>query len=194
MAGKKSLPTREQADAAFLWHTQDIFESDEQFLKALERLKECAGQLSRLSGEAGRREDAAALPAVMEQTEELAGNVGSYAALKSDQDTANPLYQGYVGRVSSVGVELSAATAYFTPEILALGDRVGDMEKACPELALYRKYLDDILRQKAHILPEREERLLSLTGRWRGLPRRPFPCSTTPTCALAKSRGKTASP
>ena len=34
MAEKKSLPTREQADAAFLWHTQDIFESDEQFSNA----------------------------------------------------------------------------------------------------------------------------------------------------------------
>ena len=53
MAGKKSLPTREQADAAFLWHTQDIFESDEQFLKALERLKECAGQLSAFQGKLG---------------------------------------------------------------------------------------------------------------------------------------------
>ena len=168
MAGKKSLPTREQADAAFLWHTQDIFESDEQFLKALERLKECAGQLSAFQGKLGDAKTLLRCLQMMEQTEELAGNVGSYAALKSDQDTANPLYQGYVGRVSSVGVELSAATAYFTPEILALGDRVGDMEKACPELALYRKYLDDILRQKAHILPEREERLLSLTGEMAG--------------------------
>ena len=117
MAGKKSLPTREQADAAFLWHTQDIFESDEQFLKALERLKECAGQLSAFQGKLGDAKTLLRCLQMMEQTEELAGNVGSYAALKSDQDTANPLYQGYVGRVSSVGVELSAATAYFTPEI-----------------------------------------------------------------------------
>ena len=50
MAGKKSLPTREQADAAFLWHTQDIFESDEQFLKALERLKSAPGSFPPFRG------------------------------------------------------------------------------------------------------------------------------------------------
>ena len=68
MAEKKSLPTREQADAAFLWHTQDIFESDEQFLKALEQLKGCAGELAAFQGTLGDAQSLLRCLRLMEQT------------------------------------------------------------------------------------------------------------------------------
>ena len=164
MSEKKQPPRREQANPAFLWRTQDIFDGDEAFLQALEQLKSHTRELAAYQGKLKDPKTLLSCLKQMEQMQELAGNVGSYAALKSDQDTANPTYQGYVGLVSSAGVELSAATAYFTPEILSLADQIEQMMNACPALALYRKYLDDILRQRAHILPEREERLLSLSG------------------------------
>ena len=168
MSDRIQIPTREEADPAYQWHTQDIFEKDEGFLSALDRLKEMGKEFAAFRGKLHDSKMLLAYLELTEQVEELAGNVGSYAALKSDQDTANARYQGYMGQVSAIGVELSAATAFATPELLSLGDELVLMLDREPALAPYRKALMDVLRQKEHVLPEREERLLSLSGEMAG--------------------------
>jgi oligoendopeptidase F len=64
-----------------------------------------------------------------------------------------------------VFAKFEAATAWFTPELLTLPEAtVRGWLDATPALAPYRHTILDNFRQRAHVLDEKGERLLSLAG------------------------------
>src|SRR5690606_39587977 len=85
--------------------------------------------------------------------------------MRKDEDNANTKYQGFAGQAISTAVELSSAGAFLEPEILSLDPEVvrGWIEEI-PELAVYRHYLEDLLRMKPHVLPAEQEELLAAAG------------------------------
>ncbi|MBQ3078310.1 MAG: oligoendopeptidase F [Clostridia bacterium] len=168
MAETKRLPRRSEGDPAFQWRTSDIYPTDEAFLQALDTLKTRIGDLAALKGTLGTADGLLSALCLFEQTGDLAGDIGSYAALKSDEDTKNATYQGYLGQVTAVLAEMGAATAFFVPEILDKAEEISHFVDTVPALQHYRKYLDDILHQRPHVLPEREEHLMSLMAEMSG--------------------------
>jgi oligoendopeptidase F len=85
-----------------------------------------------------------------------------YASLLSDQDTRVAAYQGMQQEMTQIGAKLAAETAFIEPEILNIDRATVDRFVAGePRLKVYRLYLDDILRRRAHTLTDAEERLLA---------------------------------
>ena len=89
----------------------------------------------------------------------------SYAAMLSDQDTRDSKALGMKQEAAQLATDLSARTAYVDPEILKLGkSTVASFLAQEKGLAVYRQYLDDLLRRQAHTLTEGEEKLLADAG------------------------------
>jgi len=88
-----------------------------------------------------------------------------YAGLNSDQDTRVSSYQGMQQEMIQVGSTLGAETAFMEPEILKMDngtiDRFLQQE---PRLHVYRHFLEDIERRRAHTLSNAEEKLLAGTA------------------------------
>ncbi|NLT58116.1 MAG: oligoendopeptidase F [Clostridiales bacterium] len=171
---KKALPTRAESDPTHQWRTADIYPSDQAFLAAVEQLRAAGAELAAYRGTLAQPGRLLAFLQRADQLGLLMGDAGSYAGLRADEDTANATYQRYEGMMSSLSVELSASLAFFTPEVLAMADRIPELLAQDGALEVYRKHLEDILRQKDHILPEREEYLLSLAGEIAGAPEEVF--------------------
>lgn len=96
---------------------------------------------------------------------ERLGRIFAFAGLKKDEDNANTDAVAAYDRVVGLSVEASQATAWVEPEILALpDDAVERYLTEEPELAHYRHALEDLLRQRAHVLSAETERLLASTG------------------------------
>jgi len=96
---------------------------------------------------------------------ERLGRIFAFAGLKKDEDNANTDAVGAYDRVVGLSVEASQATSWVEPEILALPS--GAVERYltdAPELAVYRHALEDLLRQREHVLSAETERLLASTG------------------------------
>ncbi|MDZ4723226.1 MAG: oligoendopeptidase F [candidate division Zixibacteria bacterium] len=92
-------------------------------------------------------------------------NLYVYANLKFDEDQQVSEAQEMSDRVSGLYSRFGQATSFIVPEILSLsGDQLQTFLKSTPELDVYRFYLEDIARQRAHILSEREEELLAMAG------------------------------
>jgi oligoendopeptidase F len=88
--------------------------------------------------------------------------VYGYTALQRDIDTRNQDISGKYQRVMALFAKLGTATAWFTPELLAVPQ--AQMEQwiaATPALAKYRFPILDNYRQQKHVLDEQGERLLS---------------------------------
>ncbi|CAK7008663.1 oligoendopeptidase F [Tissierella carlieri] len=99
----------------------------------------------------------------------------SYAHMKLDEDTREGNSQALSDKGLGLYVEVGEKTSYVVPEILTLD--LATLEKYYeekPELELYKKHIDDIMRQKEHVLSAREESILAQMGEVANSPQKIF--------------------
>jgi len=165
MDAKTVLP-REQVPEEFTWNLQDMFESDEAWLKEYEALKEMPARIAAFKGRLG--ESAETLLTYFRLEDELNVRLSilyGYASCKGDQDTGNGFYQDLRGKAMATLVAISSADAFAAPEIMAIDeDTLNLFYIAQPELETYRRSLYQIRRRAAHILSPAEEKLLAAAG------------------------------
>jgi oligoendopeptidase F len=93
---------------------------------------------------------------------EVLGRLAVYASMRADEDTANQTNQAREARINMLGAKAGAATAFLTPEILAIPqERLESFLKEEPRLELYRHTLDELLRRKPHVRSAEVEALLA---------------------------------
>lgn len=155
---------RSEVDAKYKWHTEDIFPTDEKWEEELQAVEKKVPELTAYQGKLGEKDSClAALDAFAEINKRLE-KIYCYTALKADEDQGDSHYSGYKDRATSVLVAMSTALSYFEPELSALDDKVLDAYIADPAFADYDYMLSEIRRQKAHILSDKEERILALAS------------------------------
>jgi oligoendopeptidase F len=98
----------------------------------------------------------------LDEINNVAENLTVYANMRRDEDNRVSVYQGQVDRITSLNARIGEATAYFTPEVLAIpAAKMTSFYKAAPGLGVYRHDLEDIQRLRAHTLTAAEEKLLA---------------------------------
>lgn len=96
--------------------------------------------------------------------ERLGEKVYVYSHLKSDENTADNANRSRQDKVETLFASLAETSAWFEPEIMGIADDVMSQYLQSPELALYKRSLLELLREKPHTLSEPEERLLGTLG------------------------------
>ena len=96
---------------------------------------------------------------VSDEFERLSEKLYVYAHLRSDQDTTVGSNRARVDRICSKLAELSALEAWFEPEVMAIPDDRMKELLSSEDLAFYRRSIEELLREKKHVLSESEERL-----------------------------------
>ena len=166
MGETKKIPKRSEIDKRFTWATEDLFPSDEAWEQAMAGLSDMPQRLEAYRGRLGA--DGATLLAYFRLGDELSlklNRVANYAFRKADEDTTVGRYQEMRGKVISLDVAVSAASAFDTPEILAISDEtLSRFYAETPGLELYRRALDKIRARRDHILSDAEEKLLASAG------------------------------
>ncbi len=161
-----AIKTRAEADQAFTWKLEDIYENDAAWEAELQRTKEmAAGYAAIYQGTLGSSPEA--LFAAMAANDDiclLLERLYVYAHMRRDEDNANPKYQGMTDRAMQLNVDFGARTAFMTPEILEIPGETLRAWAALPELTIYRHGLLHIDRQRAHVLTEGEEKLMALVS------------------------------
>src|SRR6185295_13691051 len=88
--------------------------------------------------------------------------LGTYAFLKTAEDTADSIYQRMVGRYRNVASRAGQAASYIRPEIMAIPAKKMNGFMEAKELDEFRLLLDQLLRYKPHTLGQKEEKLLAM--------------------------------
>ena len=156
------IPLRSEVLKSDSWRTEDIFENGTQFKAAVEKLTLLKEQLAGYQGRL--KTDLLEALRLADEISLILSDAYSYAALRADEDTADDGRQRDLGYIAGVAVEVSTAASFMTSEILSIKDEL----PKTPGLELYEKHIADILRKGEHILPEREERLMALSGETAG--------------------------
>lgn len=162
----KELPIRSEIPVEKTWRLEDIFATDDLWREEYNKLKNEIPNLTKYQGRLG--ESAKTLYELLQLNDDLGmrlGKIHAYAHMRYDQDTTNSFYQGMFQETQSIVTQYFSAISFITPEILKVGEeKINEFFNALPELGLYRKALDDILRRRPHTLSENEENLLALAS------------------------------
>ena len=160
------IPKRSELPEEYTWDLRDMYPSDEAWRAEYEALQEMPARLASFRGRLG--ESAETLLEYFRLQDELELRLTplhGYASCSSDRDTSDGFYQDMRGKATSTWIAIASASAFATPEIMALDeDRLNLFYVVQPELETYRRSIYQIRRRAAHILSEGEEKLLSAAG------------------------------
>jgi oligoendopeptidase F len=154
---RKSIPDR------YKWDLSQIFPSDQAWRAAKEKHVAEIPAIRAFKGTLGSSAQklADALDLATRLSKDFS-RIYVYASMMSDEDTRVSTYQGMQQEMAQVGATLGAETSFMEPEILKIDRAAIDKFVAAePRLGVYRFYLEDILRRRAHTLTDAEERLLA---------------------------------
>jgi oligoendopeptidase F len=165
-----SLPARTEIAETDRWRLEDIYPDDAAWEAGLASLE------SRLGAAAAFRGHLAEGPEVLRRALRLQEEIGqllerlfAYAHMRQDEDSRMSRYQEMVARVSALATRIEGEWAFFEPEILALPEAelrawLANPPATANDLATYRHKLDNLLRQKPHVLAAEQEELLARAG------------------------------
>ena len=154
---------RKDVQEKYKWKVSDVFESDEKWEEAFSSLEKRV-DFEKYKGTLGTVEGLLAFFGAEEAFAVDAMRVYLYAFMKHDEDVRETKYNSYLARVMSLFSDLDEKTAFSTPELTALPDETLDKFIADPRLKDHDYMLSRIKAQKAHILSEKEERILAQSG------------------------------
>ena len=160
------IPERNEIPEEYTWDLRDLFPDDEAWTAEFQALTALPAEIAAYAGTLGER------PGRLLDWLKLSDEVGvrlekllGYASRKSDQDIADGFYQDMRSKAVACYVGIAGASAFATPELLAIPDDTLDRFYAeCPALEVYRRSLTRIRRMRDHILSPAEEKLLAGAG------------------------------
>jgi len=159
------LPERDQVDSEFKWSLEDIYADQEKMELDFQRVHKDLDKFGHYRGKLG---DSAALFRECMELEEVLGiamgKILVYCTMKSHEDTRNTGFQGLADRAMNLMVRFSTAMSFVVPEITALPEHILRHYLSDPDMSLYRFMLEDILRQKPHVLTPAEEEIMARAG------------------------------
>ncbi|MGG3888327.1 oligoendopeptidase F [Metabacillus fastidiosus] len=162
-AAVKKLPARNEIDPKDTWRLEDIFPTDEAWEKEFNQIKETLPQIGEYKGKLGESADVLydALTYQNSVMERL-GKLYTYAHMRYDQDTTNSFYQGLNDRATTLYTQASSISSYIVPEILAIEEeKLKSFLNEKKELKLYEHSLNEINRERPHVLSAEQEALLA---------------------------------
>lgn len=169
-----TLPKRSEVQPENSWQLEDLFPSQKDWDAAFEELKQLKNKAAEFEGKLSTPDNVKAVFALEDDLSLRIERLYVYAHLSHDQDTTNPTYQALVQKAKKLSVEVSEALSFITPEILALPEEQLDSYISNPQLADYKFTLQEIKREKAHVLSKTEEALLAQVGNLSQAPQQIF--------------------
>ena len=163
----KGLKTRDKIDPKYKWNIEAMISDESRIDPDLQKIRKQAEKFAakyagHLGDSAQTLYDAfAASDSIMRKLEKIY----VYAHMRRDEDNSNSMYQGMTDKAMAVIAYVSAATSFFTPELLSIkrSTLLGFIEEN-PKLKTYEFVILNALRQKKHILGKKEEAVMAQMG------------------------------
>jgi oligoendopeptidase F len=165
----KTLPARKDVRAGDTWDLSSLFRSDKEWDDALEVWEDRIPQFAPYAGTLGGSPERLAECLAHDLAFDREGDrLGTYAHLRASEDTAGNDAQRMVGRFQHVSTRAGEAASFIRPEIMAIEPEKLATWMKLPVLEPYRLMIERLVRNRPHVLSEREEKLLAMQGTFAG--------------------------
>src|SRR6478735_5857934 len=159
----KKLLTRSQVKPADTWDLSSLFKNDDEWERAFTKWEKQIPGYEKFRGTLG--DGPAALAKLFEfdvEFDRAGERLGTYAHLKTTEDSANSSYQRMQGRYEHAATHAGEAASFIRPEILSLPDKKLAEYLKAKQLGQFQLQLERLVRYKPHTLTSGEEKLLAM--------------------------------
>ena len=155
---------RNQISENLKWRVTDIFPSDEAWEKEFKDIETTYANydFTVFKGKLGNKADLLACFELNDTISRRLEKVYIYAHLCHDVDVRVSKYTSANAQVGALISKIFAELSFVEPELTALDDATLQKFIADPDFAAYEYKLRKIAKSKAHVLSEKEEKLLTL--------------------------------
>ncbi|WP_110952842.1 oligoendopeptidase F [Anaerosinus massiliensis] len=159
------IPTRDEIDPKFKWNLSDIYENESAFETDYQKTKTLIKNIAAFKDNLKKTDCLLNCLKLRDELSLKASHLFAYARMHQDENAKNSLYQARTSKVESLLSEVSAATSFIEPELIALPEKyINSLFLQNTEFDCYKFYFEDLLRQKKHILSPIEEEILAKAG------------------------------
>ena len=155
------MKIRSEIREKYKWDLSALVTDEASFERRLQDASARLGDLVKYRGKLG---DAESLLALFRESDALSlelETLYAFAHMRLDENTKDAAAQGRRDRVLSAYMRYSSENAFIEPELSALSEERLEVFLADARFADYDVILKGVLRRKAHILSEPEEKLLA---------------------------------
>lgn len=159
-------PKRQELDKKDCWRLEDLYATDLAWEQDALKVKEQLDGFSAYQGTLGV--SAENLLAVLRAQDALMLRMERlyvYASQKWHQDMGNANYQNMSDRAQALMTQVEDSASYVEPELLEIpGEKMEQFLREEPELAVYKRFIEEKIRKKDHILTKELEGVLAKAG------------------------------
>lgn len=154
---------RKEVNLQNTWDVEQIYSSDEKWEKAADELYEKID----FSEFSGKLDDKTTLLQYLKENDKITielERLAVYANLKRDEDTRIAKYNAYSGKIDMIYSRYCTATAFFEPEMAALENSYLEELIDDDNFSDYDYQIKLLIKRKAHVISENEEKLVALAS------------------------------
>ena len=155
---------RSEVQEKYKWNLNDLVESDEAFEKSFGEVLSLLDGFKQYEGKLSERDCALKCLKLGTQVESRLETLYVYAHMRMHGDMAESVAVGFANRTEALVGKAMTAESFIQSELGALPESVIDAYIADPDFSDYSFSLAEIKRQKAHILSDKEEKLLAMSA------------------------------
>lgn len=156
---------REEVDSTYKWQLEDIYADEKEWEADFAQVKLLMAEVGQIKGTLA--DSATSLLKALQWSEKMERTTEKlyvYSRMRRDEDNANHHYQALFDRAEGLSIEVGSAASFIVPEIINIPETDLKAYLAEEDLTIYNHFMDELLRQKQHILSPEEERLLAMTA------------------------------
>lgn len=112
---------RSDVPEEYTWALEDLYASDADWKKDLEKIKGILPQIETFQGKLGQNANSLLdFLKLQDEISVLVDRLANYSMRKADEDTKNTTYQGFKDQTTGILVAISSAISFAEPEILEI--------------------------------------------------------------------------
>lgn len=162
---------RKSIEEKYKWKIEKMYPNKEAIESDIEKVKGFIAKVKEYKGKLSEsKENLYEALNISEKASQILQNLYVYTHMKQHEDTRINANQGTATKTDMLSTELSMASSYMVPEIIAIDSNKLNDYLNDDKLSFYKKHIEDILREKPHTLNEREEEILAATADLSGVP------------------------
>lgn len=150
-------------DVKYTWATEDIYKTLEDWNADYKKAESLLG-FEDFKGKLADKKSFIDCMQKLKSASRVLEKLSVYAYMKSDEDTANAKATALLSKIDMLSVKFSTETSFIVPELTAMSEKELNAYILDADLKDYDYMLKNVLKAKPHVLSEKEEKLLSLSG------------------------------
>lgn len=155
------MKKRSQIAEKYKWNLNDIYATEDELNKDIEKIKEYPQILSSYKGKLGKKNVCLEFFEKCTTLSQILDKIEVYISLKLSENLEDDKYIGLSSVVSNIGKKIAVATSFEDAELIGYGEKYLNKLLKDDRFKNYSMSIKNFIREKDHILDEKSETMLS---------------------------------